>query len=191
MAADISRRLRFNGRNFTLLSQAEERKDFNLCQICSLEPNCLMTRRINQIMEEYNLSAPVTECPSYRPRLVFRPPFIGLDDFFNTIRIGKAWAARLPQGTVVSLRMNETDEEIGIAQVATTLVGTYDEIAKVHAPLNHMMLEHEAVAAPALLHKVLTRCYGTTFFNGERHVSVIYLQRLEDGRNKTDAGQAR
>lgn len=176
----LGRRLRFTGSRFTLLSQRDAEKDFNLCQICLLKPNCMMHRRVQTIMDEFGIVAPITECGTYRPKLVFRPPLIGLEDKFNTIRIGGAWAQRLPAGVTVSLWDSITDREIGLARVTASLAGRWDRVRNEHAPHNHMMLEHRAGDTPQLLHKVLTRCYGTTYFHDERNVSVIYLERLHE-----------
>ena len=173
------RRVRFKGTRWTILSDSDQKKILNLCPFCTLQPTCLITRRLDQLLDEFGLVANISECPTYRPHLTFRKPHLGLDGVFNTFRLGAAWARRVKVGGIVTLIDAQTEEEIGVAEVTEIHCAPFEEVAAKHAWKNHMLLEASLSMAPELLYRVMVNYYGSTFMKKDRPTSVIYLRRLE------------
>lgn len=177
VATSDLKRVRIGDNGWTLRSPKEDRTS-NLCFYCTLEETCEVAEKMRRITAKHSQIIAVTDCLVYRPAIMFRRPLIGLENAFNTFRLGAAFARRVKIGMKVALWDAQGDNEIGVAEVIEVTTGRYSEIAGQHARYNHTQLDLPPEDAPENLFKVMQRSYGTTYCTPDRVVSVLYLRRL-------------
>ncbi|MDY7537532.1 hypothetical protein QN372_00055 [Undibacterium sp. RTI2.1] len=109
----------------------------------------------------------------------FIPPMKGLEDSFNTFRLGGALAKRLEVGHEVLLMDEKTKIVFGRAEVKEVVTGTLGELCLVHAHKNHLEISNEESGASERLFKYLQRVYGPHIATATKKACVLYLKRLE------------
>lgn len=106
----------------------------------------------------------------------FSPPATGFDTFFNTFRLGIAWAKRVSPGERVLLMDNKQHIVFGLAEVVAVKVGRLGEMAAIHAGFNHNQLGNINAAADLIAGTI--KRYGPHRTNVEKKYTVIYLRRV-------------
>lgn len=106
----------------------------------------------------------------------FSPPATGFETFFNTFRLGIAWARRLQPGERVLLMDNKQHIVFGAAEVISVKIGPLGEMAAVHAAYNHNQLGKPDAAANLIAASI--KRYGPHKVNVDKKYSVIYLRRI-------------
>jgi hypothetical protein len=109
----------------------------------------------------------------------FIPPVLGVEEQFNTFRIGGFYASRLKVGEEVLL-MNEKEKSVfGKAVVEAIDVGKLGEMLLLHSEGNHSQIaEGSGVQSAERLFKVLLRIHGPHIVNVEKKTTVISLRRI-------------
>lgn len=163
--------------DYTMEPAAEQRKDNLLCNSCGINHFCPVLKFINKADKFAKLG--VRRCEKYFPVLGFMPPHVGLDDRFNTIRIGDTWTKRVVPGkTIVALVDTKTNEVIGYARVIRVHTGVYDEMLRKHALFNHNMKgvqENPVEYIGSILHKAFGH-----FIKDDSKLTALYLERVPD-----------
>lgn len=109
----------------------------------------------------------------------FYPPIIGLENEFNTVRIGLAWMKRLNVGDEVYLSDNKERKVIGKAVVTDIQKGKLQEICEIHADNNHTQLQASVESNTSLeLMKIVQKFYGPQIATPQKLATVIYLRRI-------------
>lgn len=109
----------------------------------------------------------------------FIPPVIGVEDEFNTFRLGGFYQKRLSIGSQVYL-LNEKEKMIfGRAQVQGIEVGSLGEMLLIHGHRNHTEVGNDPNTAPERLHETIRRIYGPHIATLTKKTTVIYMKRLE------------
>ena len=109
----------------------------------------------------------------------FIPPVVGVEEEFNTFRLGKKYSETLKAGDEVFL-MNEKEKRVfGSAEVLSVELGTLGELCLIHAHKNHSHLDADPTLAPEMLFKKLQRIYGPHIISPVKKATVIYLRRIE------------
>lgn len=108
----------------------------------------------------------------------FYPPIVGLEDEFNTVRLGVAWKKRLAVGEEVYLSDNKERKVIGKAIVTDVQTGRLDEICASHADKNHSQLSLGPAGSMERLFAIIQKLYGPHLALPEKKATVIYLKRL-------------
>lgn len=109
----------------------------------------------------------------------FYPPIIGLENEFNTVRIGLAWFKRLNVGDEVYLSDNKERKVIGKAVITDIQKGKLQEICETHAEFNHtqLMASSESDVSFELM-KIIQKFYGPHIALPTKWATVIYLRRI-------------
>ena len=109
----------------------------------------------------------------------FIPPVIGVDDEFNTFRLGGFYQKHLSPGDEVLL-LNEKEKMIfGRAKVQSIEVGCLGEMLLIHAAKNHTEIGNDPNTAPERLHETIRRIYGPHIATLTKKTTVLYMKRLE------------
>ena len=109
----------------------------------------------------------------------FIPPIIGLENRFNTFRLGTALSKRLCPGEEVIL-LNEREKiAFGKAIIEKVDVGRLDEMCALHAKNNHLELGQSSEESAARLYAVLQKIYGPHIVTPTKKATVIYCRRTE------------
>ncbi|WP_231718273.1 hypothetical protein [Vibrio coralliirubri] len=139
-----------------------------------VESNCKARQSIQRAIRKYGTQARIYACDNYVLPILFRPPYLGLDDRFNTVRLGAAWSKRVYEGQKVALLSKEM-EVIGHAIVESSESGDMTEMLNKHSSHNHMLIGKDST--PQELYDILVRCYGGMFVRSNDILSVINLRR--------------
>lgn len=107
----------------------------------------------------------------------FAPPMSGFKTFFNTFRLGVAWAKRVHPGERVLLLDTKTHIVFGVAEVISVKVGSLGEMAAIHAAFNHNQLGNPEAAKDLIAGTI--RRYGPHRVTVDKKYTVIYLRRLQ------------
>jgi hypothetical protein len=109
----------------------------------------------------------------------FIPPVVGVEEEFNTFRLGSFYIKHLSPGDEVLL-LNEKDKLVfGRAVVEKIEAGALSELCLLHAHTNHTQLADEATAAPERLFALLQKIYGPHIVSPSKKATVIFLKRTE------------
>lgn len=109
----------------------------------------------------------------------FIPPVVGIEDEFNTFRLGGFYAKHLSPGDEVLL-LNEKEKMVfGRARVEKVEVGGLGEMLLIHAHKNHTELANDPNTAPERLHDTIRKIYGPQIATLTKKTTVIYLKRIE------------
>lgn len=109
----------------------------------------------------------------------FIPPVEGIDNEFNTFRLGGAYAKRLTVGDTIFLMDEKNKVVFGSAQVTRVEVGKLAELCRQHASTNHRELSNDAAGAPERLLTYIRKIYGPHIAKDEKKACVIFMKRLE------------
>lgn len=113
------------------------------------------------------------------PVIGFIPPVEGVNNEFNTFRLGSAFLKRVEAGTEVFLMDEKTKTVFGRATVTKVMAGKLGELCLVHAKDNHREVMNEPIGAPERLFKYMQKIYGPHIAMVEKKACVIYMRRLE------------
>jgi hypothetical protein len=109
----------------------------------------------------------------------FIPPIVGVEEEFNTFRIGGFYQKRLSPGDSVYL-LNEKEKIVfGRAMVTNIDGGPLGEMLLIHAHKNHTELANDPISAPERLFATIRKIYGPQIALPNKKTTVIYLKRLE------------
>ncbi|MFK3741027.1 hypothetical protein [Massilia sp. TN1-12] len=110
----------------------------------------------------------------------FIPPIAGVDDEFNTFRLGHTMLKRVAPGDEVFLMDEKTKIVFGRARVESVEGGTLGEQCLLHADKNHREVGSDAPeTAPERLFAYMQKIYGPHIAKHNKRSCVIYLKRLE------------
>lgn len=109
----------------------------------------------------------------------FIPPVEGVEDEFNTFRLGGALAKRLSVGQEVFIMNEKTKVVFGRAIVQRVEVGKLRELCDEHAHGNHRELNNEVEGAGERLFVYLQKIFGPHIAPPTKKACVIYLKRIE------------
>ena len=146
-----------------------------LCSHCGDHAVCGVSYYAREDMDE------VKQCSVYKPVIAFRPPHIGFEDKFNTVRTGRAWINRVNAGTIVSLIDAKTREVFGEAKVVRVVAGKKKAIAMEHGINNHKFKFTRTTKGKAgeQLLVNLRKAYGGMIFDSNDYLTAIYLRRCD------------
>lgn len=121
----------------------------------------------------------VKQCSVFKPVIAFRPPHVGFEGEFNTVRTGRAWVDRVTSGTIISLVDSRTREVFGEASVVKVVAGEKRAIAMEHGAYNHKLkvLKLRRSQAGEKLLENLRKAYGKMIFDSSDSLTAIYLKR--------------
>jgi hypothetical protein len=109
----------------------------------------------------------------------FIPPVEGVENAFNTFRLGWTLANRLTVGQEVLLLDEKTKIVFGRAQVVSVHKGNLIDMCREHAWRNHRELRNEPDSAPDRLIAYIRKLFGPHIAVDNKRCTVIYLKRLE------------
>jgi len=109
----------------------------------------------------------------------FVPPVEGVEDYFNTFRLGGTLGKKLKVGQQVLLLDEKSKVVFGRARVCAIGVGKLRDMCRDHAALNHRELNNSAEGAADRLFSYLQKLFGPHIVNDNKLCTVIYLKRLE------------
>lgn len=116
--------------------------------------------------------------------LGFRPPIDGVEQAFNTFRLGLKLRKTLPVGSVVFL-MDERQKVIfGRAEVVQVETGPLLAMCEQHGHANHSELGNDPAQAAASLFHTMQKIYGPHIATGVKKATVVYLRRLPDAEHE-------
>lgn len=110
------------------------------------------------------------------PVLGFIPPHIGLDQRFNTFRLGFAWAKRVTVGQEILLMDTKAMFVFGTAVVEAIHQGELLPMCVAYAADNHTQL-NAGEGAPGRLLAIMRKIYGPHIAPDRKKTTVIYLKR--------------
>ena len=179
-----TKRIKRDGKHFTVEPRsALDRQHIMICDNCAREKCRIYNYMNRQISDGYSMK--VMECESFIPALGFSV-LDGLDlPYWNTIRVGGAWANRLLPKHVVAIIDTKNSKVVGHARVESTHAGTLSQMVEKHARMNHAM-KHEVMHGKTLpvdseiqarMMRILKNANGTNIAAPDRQASVIYLVR--------------
>jgi len=111
--------------------------------------------------------------------LGFIPPITGVENEFNTFRLGHTMLKRVKPGDEVFLMDEKTKIVFGRARVEGIEGGTLGEQCLLHAAKNHRELGNEPETAPERLFAYIQKIYGPHIAKHDKRSTVIYLKRIE------------
>ncbi|EPW3311205.1 hypothetical protein ACWKBX_002277 [Acinetobacter baumannii] len=112
--------------------------------------------------------------------LDFVPPLQGMDDHFNTIRLGVTWSKKLAAGDRVYLQNSKTKMIEGLAIVDRVIVEKLGELCAYYGADNHTEIDSEDKCRSAeRLYKLTLKLYGPHIASAMKKSTVIYLRRIE------------
>ena len=111
----------------------------------------------------------------------FRPPIVGLENEFNTIRLGQTLAKRLKAGELVLLMCEKDKIAFGRATVVDIVTGELKQLCLLHGRFNHTELgRDDPEHSPDRLFAFIQKIYGPHIATEHKKSCVIYLRRLPD-----------
>lgn len=139
----------------------------------------------NKLMAKNNIRPIYKSCAFFQPTITFKPKILGVDDRFNTIRIGSAWSKKLHPGVVVALANSDNMEVFSKAEVEEVFIGPLYKMLEDHAHMNHSVLHVPREDAPKRLEQAIIKAYGEKVLEGNPETSVIYLRTIKDANSYT------
>jgi hypothetical protein len=109
----------------------------------------------------------------------FIPPVEGVEDEFNTFRLGGTLAKRLVVGQKVFIMDEKTKIVFGRATVQRVELGKLRELCDEHAHKNHRELMNNPEGAGERLFTYLQKIFGPHIAPPTKKACVIYLKRIE------------
>ena len=113
------------------------------------------------------------------PVVGFIPPVEGVEQEFNTFRLGSAFFKRLSEGSEVLLMDEKNKTVFGKARVTRVIAGQLGELCLIHAKDNHRERTNDPIGAPERLFKYMQKIYGPHIAMVEKKSTVIYMKRIE------------
>lgn len=128
------------------------------CDSCGLRSACAIPNRPGAIIPEKMV------CDRFSPLIVFAPPLVGFEGFFNTFRLGASNYKRYKDkiGTVVTLYdKRKAGVILGYARITGVATGGFEELLQRYAHTNHQSIAFGKTKEDAadFLRPVLTRAY--------------------------------
>ena len=109
----------------------------------------------------------------------FIPPIVGVEEDFNTFRMGKK-LTRLVEGEEVFLMNTKELIVFGEAVVVRVDMGTLDEMCVLHGDKNHSELHKDPDDAARSLYQTILKIYGPHMVHPKKVFTVISLRRIGD-----------
>ena len=110
----------------------------------------------------------------------FIPPLVGMDEDFNTFRMGRRLAA-LKEGEEVFLMDEKRKVVFGRATVLDVSVGPLSALCAVFASENHTELDRpDSENSAERLYQTLQRIYGPHIVSPNKTATVVKLRRVRD-----------
>lgn len=162
--------------SYTMESAAMQVREIDICDSCGINDVCPIYRMVKKV--ENIAQVGIRKCKRYFPLIGFRPPIVGLNGVFNTLRVGETWMTRVEPGTLVTLINTVNNEVLGYAKVVRLHTGPFDEMVKKHAHRNHIGKSTTDNPIETVNH-VLRKAHGH-FLNDDSRLTAIYLERVED-----------
>lgn len=147
-----------------------------LCEHCGISSVCKARSKLIEMEQLHKLKLGIRSCGQFRITLTFRSN-VGMDEVFNTIRLGSAWARRVEPGQIVNLRTTKGDK-IGIGEVISKYVAEFDDALSDHAHMNHVGIGKENPVD--VVKKELITAHGKNFVARADVLSIIYVKPLKD-----------
>lgn len=149
-----------------------------LCEVCGLNNHCKIQKRYKPAKDH---QAMIIHCERYQFPLIFQQTKGLNQPFFNTIRLGRAWANRLEPKARVSL-LDTSHTYIGDAIVEGVELESKQNALDKHANMNHLLVEDqlESTEASDCMHKILRNAYGKMVFENASELSIIYLKPVNN-----------
>ncbi len=170
---------------YTLETKDRAGKNDLLCDQCGVA-DCSIRMILKRVkINRFNAKLAVIRCQAFMPSLDFREAK-GMEDEFNTFRLGGAWADRLAVGQQVNLRSTK-GEVIGVAEVIGVHKGPFKQMEREFGADNHLSIDAEVNGQEFSLEKVMTECYGGHRFKVDSPVTVIQMRRVD---GDAEEGQA-
>jgi hypothetical protein len=117
------------------------------------------------------------------PVIGFIPPHIGLEEEFNTFRLGLALAKRLEPGVTVFLMDTKAQTVFGTAKVVSIGTGSLAAMCLKHGARNHSELGFaDPGSSPARLFELMQKIYGPHIATETKKTTVVYLRRNHEFR---------
>lgn len=149
--------------------------------MCALRNECRIPTLIDA---SDSVELAVRTCRHYLLPIGFQKE-VGLDSFFNTIRLGDKWARRFAEETeggkelIVGLVNAKKGTLIGKAKVAWVRTGSLESIAVNHGPDNHTVLELPEQDAIESVRSTLKKIYKLQM-SPDSIFSAIYMERINE-----------
>lgn len=158
-----------------------------LCTYCGALPKCVIKGSKRRGWASQTLK----RCDQFQPVLAFTQPK-GIDDEFNTFRMGTTWVRRVAPGSVVGLLDGKTKSIIGQARVTAVYCGDKATMAKAYGEDNHLLIARgiKGEAVQAFMLKVLRNTFGKLIYQSQEKATVIYLERIKDGEESQRPNRA-
>ena len=109
----------------------------------------------------------------------FIPPIVGVEEEFNTFRMGKK-LTRLVEGEQVFLMNSKELIVFGEAVVVRVDVGTLDEMCVLYGENNHTELGKDPDDAARSLYQTIMKIYGPHLVHPKKIFTVISLRRVNE-----------
>lgn len=152
--------------------------DRSLCNLCGIGASCKPRASLARLQGANDLVVGVKSCGDFRLTLTFRSN-VGMEQEFNTMRLGPAWARRVEVGKLVNLRTT-SGEKVGVAKVVSKHVEDFEEALRKHAHMNHVAVGMKAAKARETVRRELVNANGKNFIARAGVLSVIYLMPIKD-----------
>ena len=118
------------------------------------------------------------------PVIAFIPPIIGVEDEFNTFRLGLALSKRLEPGRIVALMNQKTMTIFCQAEVMGTATGPLLQMCIQHGAGNHSELENADIEnSPARLFALMQQIYGPHIATEAKKTTVVMLRRIYESES--------
>ncbi|WP_151708871.1 hypothetical protein [Acinetobacter brisouii] len=111
--------------------------------------------------------------------LDFMPPVLGIDDEFNTIRMGMKWTKLLKPSDIVYIQNSKDKMIIGKAVVTAIESDQLGQICLYHASKNHTELNQDDGHSTSRVYHLMKKMLGPHIVNYAKKATVIYLKRIE------------
>lgn len=155
------------------------------CDSCGLRSACAIPARTE-------VPAKMV-CDKFSPLLVFAPPLVGFDGWFNTFRLGRSMFERYKDkvGTVMTLYdKRKAGTILGYARITGVATGGFEQLLQRYAHSNHQSIHYDKGEDEAadFLRPVLTRAYkafAKTDDPATEPYSVIFLARTSRPKSKS------
>lgn len=109
----------------------------------------------------------------------FIPPVEGVEQEFNTFRLGWTLVEKLSEGQEILLMDKKAMVIFGRAQVLRVEKGTLRDMCEQHAHANHRELANPHEGAADRLMAYIVKLFGPHIATETKRTCVVYLRRIE------------
>jgi len=150
-----------------------------LCDGCGKADTCATLKSKKRLEKKSGATLSVSECAAFMYCLVFQDPKGTGAPRFNTIRLGKAWSARVRPGDHVAL-VNKAGQVYGIVEVEDTETWDKESIVYNNAWMNHLYIGTgmDLEQAGLDLLRRMPGIYGNLIYKNNKEATVIRLRQV-------------